>query len=223
MKIYASVTCPGGGLASLDGKPLATDASGSLGAGLGAAAQCNGPAEQDLVNMQSDFDFTGSFLGITFRSAGTTLDAMMANDGSPCSITRTGDTRAYDDHCVRLEHTVLTASSVDGLDQPNLGKDDVLAVAYQGITETPAAEPWFASGTLKVTENAWTGTVTYAPPSPPTWTMTNGSDTESGVLANDSSSASGQLIPSDGSASSLRLTNPARALFRVAPLAIIRR
>jgi hypothetical protein len=205
IKVYGTFTCPGGGLAELDGTPVLSDASDSTSIFTAVSSHfsgtnlCQGSTAGILLNAATNFDISGSLLGIAFHSAGKTLDAIMGANGSPCDITLGSASRTFDDQCVDLERTTMTTSSANGQTTPDQGTDDIQYVAYHGIVETTDGNPWFVSGELEVTKDAWTGTVTYAPQGAPTWSMTNGTDTETGMLTMDPDGGGGSESSSKSS------------------------
>lgn len=64
------------------------------------------------------------------------------------------------------------------------GKDGITELRYVGLRGTRAGEhPYFKGGSMEVTLQNWTGTMTYsAADTAPTWSMSDGTDTLTGTL-----------------------------------------
>jgi hypothetical protein len=170
LSLVMLLRCPGVDLSQYDGTPYAKV----------SASYCKGATSvQGLLNAQ----ITGPYVvqgqqgslsaNVTFQSA------TMTDDGSPCLKSWSGDTLTVQP-CNFLTATIWTGIK-DTSPNPASNLNTFKLRRQSGLTGT-RGQHFFDSGAYQLQIGNWTGALNYAGGSqPPTWSMSNGGQSENGV------------------------------------------
>lgn len=163
MALYLEQTCVGADLSSYNGKKLEE---------LDAPPECENNYIQ--TSMKSEMVGTMTANGQTVDINTTTFNSTATAANEPCLMTKSGDNYA-EDGCVEIYKTVGAEGSED---------NEFVKYTHKTLKWVDSTKnTWYASGSIDVELNAWTGSVTFSGASTnPAYTMNYGTETINGTL-----------------------------------------
>ncbi|RYZ81286.1 MAG: hypothetical protein EOP04_24285 [Proteobacteria bacterium] len=163
---YLEASCEGKDFSALNGKTLKE-----------AATALEGECEGKITNFESSLSSskgTITLAGQTIKFDIETTTANSKSDGTACVATIANGVRT-ENGCVSVEKTV------DAIDPTN---NSFRKTTSNNLTWNEANPgDYYDSGSFSVVVNNWSGTITYSgATTPPTFSITNGTTTETGTL-----------------------------------------
>lgn len=202
-KMYVEAQCEGADLSMYDGLPI-TEIADSAAA---LDELCDGTFRMrehlwSHTVLQGSASFGGQMF--TLDSESTTSHALQTPAGEPCVRHVEGDAVSFEDDCVETTHDVNTRDRQNDMPSEKDGKDGFTALRYAGLRGTRVGEhPYFTGGAIEITLQNWTGAMTYTDATTaPTWSLTNGADTQTGTY--DGTASQGLGTPARGLELALR-------------------
>ena len=109
--------------------------------------------------------------------------------GQPCTKSIDGSDLKYADGCLFTDRDLESVFKVNGASDPKEGTEDFTQIETSGLVSSSGSNNvWFKSGKMKTTLNNWTGDVTYSnTTTPPTYSISNGTETATGSLGSTKS------------------------------------
>ncbi|RZA26824.1 MAG: hypothetical protein EOP10_02365 [Proteobacteria bacterium] len=163
---YFETSCAGGDYSAANGKNLKD-----------AEAIFDSDCKSTISNLSSTvFTLKGSITvqGQVIKFDNESTTAISKADGTPCTITLANGVRT-ENGCVEVTRTVNAIDPAENFFQKSTSNNLTWTEATPGN--------YFESGSLSVVVNNWKGTITYSGAStPPTYSITDGTSTETGTL-----------------------------------------
>lgn len=110
--------------------------------------------------------------------------ALQTASGDPCENGHDGDEWAWSDDCRVVMRDSYERFTIGDRRSTLEGREDYARFTFNGIREADSGAPkWFSRGSLGVTVDDWSGSVTYyGATTPPTYTLTDGESTTTGTV-----------------------------------------
>ena len=177
VRFLQNVTCPGVDFSEFNGKSMKELGAEDTSSGLPAAleSKCGSlPAVQVFGNATVVVKFPGLF-------DMSTKIGIFNKDGGACELTKV-DGGFKMNSCLFATYEVTNKTEAEGQQQEE--KNLVLLEAVNVVDSTDPTAVWFNGGTLNVTVNNFTGTLSYSGAAiAPTYTLASGSDSVTGQLS----------------------------------------
>jgi hypothetical protein len=178
MKMYFEFTCAGADLSAYDGKSFG-DLEDET-----AAPECT--SSGTLMNIEANMAMKGTYTisGISV-SVDSETRSVTFNGGAgmkSCTETLADSTWTIADDCIVVERSIPVRSVVNGEEQP--GEERFTRLDFRGVTgPDDDTSPWYATGTVDLAYNNWSGQVTYSgATTAPTYTLSNGFEQITGTV-----------------------------------------
>jgi len=155
-KLYGYKTCTAGDLSFLDGKTL-KDLSTKSPSDILVQHCTKSTMVFDTQNtLNANLTISGTNSTVTYAT--TTHEGSAG--GGPCPHTGASHNSSYDDSCVYVEKSDITITT----NGTTTKTEDLLKLTFNGVTDdmSSATSVWHKFGTIAVTYDNWTGSLTYS-------------------------------------------------------------
>lgn len=178
LRLALQAGCDNQDFTSFDGKTMGEVAA------LDKSSCQNATQRNQLFNLRLLTKIKSSQDGVEYDGENIAYSVKATADGKPCTETVKLNALQITDGCLITERNFWSGMKVNGKPTDKEGTEDFTQLEMVGITSAAGdSNAWYQSGKMKTTLNNWTGDVTYSSTTtPPTYSLTNGSETLTGSL-----------------------------------------
>ena len=211
-RLFVEARCEGGDLSALNGQSL-TDLGGGpldLDPACADALELRFHADGHF-KLSGTLDFGG--MALMIDSEEEFFSTLETAEGGPCQMTKADEEVTYDNGCLERDRKKNLRDKQNGMASPDEGKITYSELRGVDLVGGVADErPYFKSGTKAFKLANWTGVMTYTGENVrPTWTATDGTNTETGEFGTHGTSM--QSLKSAQRSMQRALTLEVRRLF----------
>ncbi len=115
------------------------------------------------------------------------VNAVQTALGGTCSAAVSAAVVRWKNDCLAVDRFLITKQEINGQKGHDQGTEKFLQLTYKDLEESVTEAPWYEGGGFDVRMGNWSGSVAYTgASSPPSFTLTDGTNTLAGVVGRGS-------------------------------------